>query len=1265
TGVPVNWPTLLGGSGQHLDLPTYPFQHQRYWLRATGRTGDASSIGLHSAEHPLLGSMTVLADSNGYLFTGRLSQATHPWLADHVVHNTVLLPGTALIEFALHAGHQAGCEQVRELTLSAPLIVPEHGGVALQIAVGAPDESGDRSLVVYARPADAAPEDPWTTHAEGVLGTGTPVPPADLAAWPPADSEAVATTALYPDLAELGLAYGPVFQGLRQVWRHGEDTYAEVALPDPGAEASQFGIHPAVLDAALHAMLPGGGVERAVVPFAWRGVTLHAAGAPAVRVRLRQLGPETVSVSLADQTGAPVLEVDSLTVRPVSDAALANGSTGSLFQVDWVEVPAPAGSASWAVLGDRALAEALGVPGHPDLAALAEEVPDVILLNCASQTGSEADLTAAVWQHLEVLQEWLAAPRFDGSRLVLLTRGAIAVHRSGEVTDPAQAALWGLARTAQTEQPDRVVVVDLDGAEESRAALLGILGTDEPQLALRGGRLYAPRLVRAAGPAAMPTPPGAPAWTLEAVRKGTLDGLALVAAPAATEPLQPGQVRIAVRAAGVNFRDVLIALGMYPDDARPGGEGAGVVLEVGPGVTTLAPGDRVLGMFTGAFGPVAVADHRTLAPVPDGWSFAQAASVPVVFLTAYYALVDLAALRPGESFLVHAAAGGVGTAAVQLATHLGAEVFGTASPAKHPVLRAMGLADDHIASSRTLDFESAFRAATGGRGIDVVLNALTGEFLDASLRLLPTDGRFLEMGKADLRDPAGVPGYQAFDLVDAGPERIGQMLRELLVLFDRGVLRLPEITTWDVHRAPEAFRALSQARLVGKAVLLVPPAPKPEHTVLITGGTGALGALVARHLVAEHGFRNLVLASRGGPAAPGAEQLAAELAAAGANVRVVACDVGEQEELSRLLKEIPNLTGVVHTAGVLADGVLEAQSPTSLAKVMHPKADAAWYLHQLTRDRDLAFFTTFSSASGVLGTAGQANYAAANTFLDALAEYRHAAGLPATSLAWGLWEQSAGMAETLNQQDLRRISSGGVLPLSPADGLRLMDAARAERRPSLVPMRLDVAALRTRYAGDAVPAMLRAMVRGRRTAAGLRQADATEARYAGLRALPPVEQWPAALELMLADVAAVLGHSSPGELAPDRSFKDMGFDSLTGVELRNRLRGATGLPLSATLVFDYPTPELLARQLLDQIVPAAAGPMDRIRTGLDQLDADFAELADSERLHAEIINRLQATLWKLTGANTEETGPSAEEQLDAASADEVLDFIDREFGDLT
>jgi NADPH:quinone reductase-like Zn-dependent oxidoreductase len=328
------------------------------------------------------------------------------------------------------------------------------------------------------------------------------------------------------------------------------------------------------------------------------------------------------------------------------------------------------------------------------------------------------------------------------------------------------------------------------------------------------------------------------------VSRGAVEGVGLVAAPDAEGALEAGQVRVAVRAAGMNFRDVLNVLGMYPGEVELGGEAAGVVVEVGPGVSKPAVGDRVLGFFSGAMGPLAVADER---------SFVQGAAVPIAFVTAYYGLLDVGGLSAGESVLVHAAAGGVGMAAVQIARHVGAEVYGTASPGKWG---ATGLDAQHLASSRDLGFEKVFAERTVGRGVDVVLNALAGEFVDASVRLLTAGGRFVEMGKADVRDPDSVPGrtYRAFDLSEAGPERIGRMLDEVLALFARGVLSLPPVRTFDVRRAPEAFRFMSQARHVGKVVLSLPRAVEPGGTALITGGTGALGASVARYLVDRSGW---------------------------------------------------------------------------------------------------------------------------------------------------------------------------------------------------------------------------------------------------------------------------------------------------------------------------------------------------------------------------------------------------------------------------
>ena len=537
----------------------------------------------------------------------------------------------------------------------------------------------------------------------------------------------------------------------------------------------------------------------------------------------------------------------------------------------------------------------------------------------------------------------------------------------------------------------------------------------EPQVALRGTVLSAPRLARA-DERGLLVPEETGAWRLGATGGGTLDGLALLPEPGAAAPLAAGQVRVGLRALGVNFRDVLIALGVYPGAAELGGEGAGVVLEVGDGVTGLAVGDRVMGLTGVGFGSVTVTDHRYLVRIPDGWSFQQAASVPVAFLTAHYGLCDLAGLRAGEAVLIHAATGGVGMAATQIARHLGARVFATASPGKWAVLRELGFTDAHIASSRTAEFEERFLTETSGAGMDVVLDCLAGELVDASLRLLPRGGRFIEMGKTDIRDAGTVAraytgvAYQAFDLIEAGPDRIQEMLTELMALFEAGELTPLPRTTWDVRRAPEAFRYMSQARHTGKIVLSVPKPLDVEGTVLVTGA-GSLGAVVARHLVAEHGVRHLVLASRRGPDAEGARELVDELGVLGAAVSVVACDVSDRDEVAGLLASVTDgrrLTGVVHTAGVVDDGVIGALSRERLAAVFAPKVDAVRHLDELTRDLDLDVFVVYSSAAGVIGSAGQGSYAAANVFLDGLMASRRAQGLPGVSLAWGLWEQRTG-----------------------------------------------------------------------------------------------------------------------------------------------------------------------------------------------------------------------------------------------------------------
>nr|WP_035304435.1 type I polyketide synthase [Actinokineospora inagensis] len=1067
-GARVDWATLLPG-GRRVDLPTYPFERRRYWPRPSARA-DLTAAGLGSANHPLLGAAVYLADG-GVVLTGRLSPTTHEWITEHRVLGEVLVPGTAFVELALHAGEQVGLPVLDELTIAAPL--PLAGAVRIQVSVTA-----DGSVAIQSSVDGST----WVRHAEGRV-VHTAAEPATLS-WPPS-GESVDLDGFYATAADGGFQYGPLFQGLRAAWQ-GDTLVGEIELPESAhREAARFGLHPALLDAALHPT----GLVSAGMPFAWSGVTLHATGATRLRVAVTPLGNDTYALAATDPTGAPVITADRLSLRKPT----AGQRDEDLFALDWVELSlsdGPTGAVVW-------------------------QVPS-------------GDVDSVVVEALARVQAWLADER---STLVVVTRRAVAAVPGDEVVDVAGAAVGGLVRSAQSEHPGRFILLDVD-REPSEQVIAGVVGLDEPWLALRGGAVFAPRLARATGNLVVPDGQ----WRLEP-GGDSLDDLHLAPVPVAE--IGSGQVRVSVRATGVNFRDVLIALGEYPEVALLGSEGAGVVTEVGPGVD-LVPGDRVFGLFAGGFSPSVVVDRRLVAKLPARWSFAEAATVPMAFLTAYYGLVDLADLRAGERVLVHAAAGGVGMAAVQVARHLGADVYGTASPAKWS---ATGLADDHLASSRDLAFADEFPR------VDVVLNALAGEFVDASAGLLTEGGRFIEMGKADLR--TGIPGYRAFDLGEAGPDRLQQVLVEVLDLFDRGVFTLLPWRAWDVREARSVFRFVGQGKHIGKNVLTVPAPVDPQGTVLVTGGTGVLGQVIARHLIAEYGIREVVLTNRRG----GAVDLR--------GARVVACDMSDSDSVAALIASIPDLTGVVHAAGVADDGVLDALTSERMTSVLAPKAGGALLLDELVGD--IPLFVLYSSASSVFGSPGQANYAAANAVLDAVATRRRARGLAATSLSWGLWATASAISGSLDTVDLARATRVGPA-LTEAEGLALFDAALRAGQAHLIPVRYDAATARKL---NPTPALLRGLIQSRRAA----KTGSAE----HLRTLGPADLTRALLGIVRAEITTVLGHTSTDIARP---FKEMGFDSLTAVEFRNRLNTATGLRLPATAIFDYPTPTALVEHLI-------------------------------------------------------------------------------------
>ncbi|MEV6771943.1 type I polyketide synthase [Nocardia sp. NPDC051030] len=516
SGAEVDWPAFHPGA-QPIDLPTYAFQRERFWLDAkqylstTWLAAEADAAGLDPVSHPLLGAIVPQPDSGGVSFVGRWSLDSVGWLADHSVLGTALLPGTGFVELATHVGGLLGHPRVDELILHAPLTLPARDAVSVQVVVGAANDSGRRRITIHSRQPGAVA---WTLHAEGDLTAEDVRPDFDLADWPPADAEAIEVADAYTEMLDAGYGYGPYFQGMRAMWRRGEhgtdghELFAEVALPDAAA-AEGYGLHPALFDAAMHALIVdrmrNGGLDAPALPFSWRGVALHAAGCSAARVRIR-VHENRFTLWLADSTGSPVLSVDSLDTRQVSaDRLRADRVADALFTVDWIAASVATGSVAPArtvVIGAPGSAE---VRGYPDLTTLVAEldaeavVPELVLLHCAD-TGDASSHAAreALNGVLATVQQWLADPRFAQSRLVILTSDAVRTSEYEQVR-PAQAPVWGLVRAAQAEHPNRLQLLDLEGSADHDPAAVATAAAalaTEPEGALRGANLLVPRLVQ-------------------------------------------------------------------------------------------------------------------------------------------------------------------------------------------------------------------------------------------------------------------------------------------------------------------------------------------------------------------------------------------------------------------------------------------------------------------------------------------------------------------------------------------------------------------------------------------------------------------------------------------------------------------------------------------------------------------------------------------------------------------------------------------------
>ncbi|MDR7303662.1 type I polyketide synthase [Haloactinomyces albus] len=944
--------TTLTPHAHHIELPTYPFQHQHYWLHTPTTTNDPTTLGITPTNHPLLSTATELPNNQGWLFTGQLTQTTQPWIPEHAILNTVLLPGTAYIDLALHAATHTNTPHINELTLESPLILDTDTNLQLQLHISEPHpNTHQRTLTLHTRTTNT---NDWTRHATATLTTNpTPKTPDTHWAthWPPTEATPLNLDGLYNQLNEHGYEYGPHFQGLRKAWRHGNNTYAEIALPE-NTNTTNHHIHPALLDSALHPLVLNTHENKIRLPFTWSGINLHtgAMNNPTrLRVQLSESSDQQVSLRLADEDGTELVNISALAVRPISteqlDALRANRPR-TLYTVEWTAANGTAYSETPAPL------HTLETPDADAVRRLADssEAPPRSLLVHATDHGDDIPeavhtLTARL---LELTQVFLDEPAFADTHLVITTRGAMSTGGAETVVDLPGAAVWGLIRTAQSEHPDRITLLDLDPdtdpeTVDTEAVVKDVWTHGEPQVAIRSGTLCVPRVAR------------------NVVRSG-------------------------------------------------------------------------------------------------------------------------------------------------------------------------------------------------------------------------------DVGGAEL-DPAG--------------------------------------------------------------------------TVLITGGTGTLGALIAHHLVTHHDITHLHLTSRRGPHAPGATQLQHDLEQLGAHVTITAADLSDPHTTHQLIHTIPTthpLTAIIHTAGVLDDTVLTTMTPTQLHTTLTPKVDAAWNLHTATTDHDLAAFILYSSATGTLGNPGQANYAAANTFLDALAHHRHTHGLPATSLAWGLWTESSTLTEGLRTHDITRIRRSGLTPLTNHDGLTLFDTALHHNQPTYLATQLNTTALQHQHDTRTLPPILSNLVRTNpHTASNPR--TLTEQ----LAELDPTAQHELLRTTLQTHIAAVLALPDPNTIDTNQAFKNMGFDSVTAVELRNRLNTATGLRLPATLIFDHPTLTALANHIRTELVPAERDAAQSVLEDLTRLETALLALSADTEHRPRITARLQNLVARWT--ENEQNGESeVSDQIESATVDDVFDFIDKELG---
>ena len=1257
-GTPIDWNAVHAhDQSRRVELPLTPFARRRFWIEGEPKrraTAIAGGLVGRPVESPLF---------DGIAFALEIAPETHVSLFDHQVHGRAIAPGTAVLELVRgNAERHLGMPVVLDdLVITDPLVLNPAGVTRVQVVLSPAKGSVEAS--VYSRIGDGD----WVRNASGRVGPlggdSTTAPTSSLAQIRARCIEAGSVADHYAEFTAHGVDFGPAFHVVAEFWRG--ELEALGRLHDPETPLPRA-LSPALLDGAVQlvgAARKGATLAHAShLPFVFGEVALTGAAARAAwtHVTLTSTGPggsmPTADIAFFDVEGSPVGTIRRLSLRPAERTeTIADWFTEPVWRPLSLNSDSPAETTDGrertvvqtfdpgdaadviAALGPLPLLTMLG--RSDDMTTLAS--CDRLIFVAPVQTSTDATaLDMMAWQQAVLgrlhasAQALVKAGRANASCWVV-TRGASRVLPTDTI-DVTQSPLVGFVAAAQREHSaTRWVHVDLDrdAGLQGFAALVDELtaASNEPTVAYRDGARYVKRI------AALPSSRFGSDHPLALVvgTRGMLDTITWERAESAAPGA--GEVRIHVRAAGLNFKDVLNAMGTLPGAAgRPGSECAGTIDAVGPGVTGWAVGDPVLAIARGALATNVITDARLVAPKPDAWSFEQAAAFPVAFITAAVTLQHTGQVHAGDRVLIHSAAGGVGLAAVLVAQALGAEVFATAgTEEKRQFLRARGVR--HVFDSRSTAFVDEILSVTDRKGVTVVLNSLGEATIVGSLQVLAPGGRFLEIGKRDAWAPERMAearpdvGYSLLDWSDDSQfstDAVGKVLRGVTAAYASAPMPLP-ITVCDPDRAGDALRALGGGRTIGKVVIAAPATAATSTSVvrsgatyLVTGGLSGLGLASARWLAAK-GAGHLLLLGRRAPDPAAADEID-RLRSAGTAVGIVQCDVADEAALSRALDEHlkgrPALGGVIHAAGVLDDGTLLRQEWDHYERVLRPKVAGAWALHRHTSKTPLDFFVCFSSVASVLGSAGQIPYASANAFLDGLAHERHGLGLPSLTINWGVWI-GTGVAERHGVTD--RAGRLGMEGIDPRLGVQALEMALRLRTPQVLIAPADWLRL-SEALGDHTM-LVEELVTSRRTPP--REATVAEPRAdlrATLAATPAESRHAMLLEHLAGLTARILGLDHGRHIDEQQPFHSMGLDSLMAVELRNVIVRDSGEPLSATLVFDYPTLAAVTGFLLPRLVAPAdgsvAGTADCAEAAVER-DA----LAHVEALSDEDVDRLLAS----------------------------------------